>query len=32
MLGQWQDPQTWAEASQRHQSLYTDQPDRLQHP
>jgi O-acetyl-ADP-ribose deacetylase (regulator of RNase III) len=32
ILGQWQDPQTWAEASDRHQSLYTDRPGRLQHP
>ena len=30
ILGKWQDPQTWAEASERHQLLYTDRIGRLQ--
>jgi O-acetyl-ADP-ribose deacetylase (regulator of RNase III) len=30
VLGKWQDPQTWVEASERHQLLYTDRLSRLQ--
>ena len=30
ILGRWQDPQTWVEASDRHQLLYTDRPSRMQ--
>ncbi len=31
LLGQHRMPQSWAEASERHQSLYTDHPRRLQY-
>jgi O-acetyl-ADP-ribose deacetylase (regulator of RNase III) len=31
LLGQFVPPRTWAEASERHQLLYTDLPRRLQH-
>lgn len=31
LLGKWTQPRTWAEASERHQLLYTDTPRRLQH-
>jgi O-acetyl-ADP-ribose deacetylase (regulator of RNase III) len=31
LLGARSYPQTWAEASARHQALYTDLPQRLQH-
>jgi len=31
VLGQYTMPQSWAEASERHQLLYTDRPRRLQH-
>ena len=31
LLGQHRMPQSWAEASERHQLLYTDRPRRLQY-
>jgi len=31
LLGQHRMPQSWAEANERHQSLYTDHPRRLQY-
>lgn len=31
LLGEFTPPKTWAEASERHQLLYTDHPRRLQH-
>lgn len=31
LIGEYRMPQTWAEASERHQLLYTDRPRRLQH-
>jgi hypothetical protein len=30
VLGKWQEPRTWVEATDQHQSLYTDRPGRLQ--
>jgi len=31
LFGQYSMPQSWAEASERHQLLYTDRPRRLQY-
>ena len=31
VLGQYEMPKSWAEASERHQLLYTDTPRRLQY-